>query len=50
VYEYIGARALTVTSPLTGRRYRFDEPGARSEVDQRDRSFIDRLPQLRRVT
>ena len=50
VYEYVGATALTVSSALTGRRYRFDQPGARTEVDQRDRTLVDGLPQLRRVT
>jgi hypothetical protein len=50
VYEYMGPSALTVSSPHTGRRYRFDRPGARIEVDPRDRPLVAQLPQLRRVT
>jgi hypothetical protein len=50
IYEYIGQTALTVSSPYTGRRYRFDRPGARVELDPRDRSLVARLEQLRQIT
>ena len=46
VFEYIGPTALTVVSPLTRKIYRFDKPGARSEVDLRDRSWITFVPSL----
>lgn len=49
VYEYVGPTALSVTSPYTGRRYRFDRSGARLEVDTRDRSLLATLLQLRQV-
>ena len=46
VFEYTGATALTVVSPLTRKTYRFDKPGARVEVDLRDRSWIAFVPSL----
>ncbi len=48
-FEYVGKTALTVVSPLTGKRYRFPEPGARLEVDVRDRSWITFVPHLKRT-
>ena len=47
-FEYTGATALTVVSPITGRRYRFPQPGARMTVDTRDRSWIAFVPHLKR--
>jgi hypothetical protein len=49
VYEYVGPSAVSITSPNTGRRYRFERKGARLEIDPRDRPLLDALPQLRRV-
>jgi len=46
VFEYVGATALTVVSPLTHKVYRFEKPGARAEVDRRDRSWIAFVPSL----
>ena len=46
VFEYVGATALTVVSPITRKTYRFDKPGARIEVDLRDRSWIAFVPSL----
>jgi hypothetical protein len=46
-FEYNGATALTVVSPLTGKIYRFDSPGSRVEVDPRDRSWVAFVPSLR---
>ena len=40
VFEYIGATALTVVSPITRKTYRFERPGARVEVDARDLSWV----------
>jgi hypothetical protein len=48
-FEYVGNTALTVVSPLTGRQYRFAKPGARVEVDARDRSWVSFVPHLRRA-
>lgn len=49
VFEYIGNTALTVVSPLTGKQYRFAKPGARVDVDVRDRSWVSFVPHLRRA-
>jgi hypothetical protein len=47
-FEYTGNTALTVVSPLTGRKYRFAQPGARVSVDAMDRSWIASVPHLKR--
>jgi hypothetical protein len=49
VFEYVGATALTVVSPVTRKTYRFERPGARVDVDPRDRSWIAFVPNLARV-
>jgi hypothetical protein len=46
-YQYVGRTAMTVVSPATGRRYRFDRPGAQQQVDARDRQWIERVPNIR---
>lgn len=46
VFAYAGATALTVVSPITRKVYRFDRPGAKLEVDRRDRSWLAFVPQL----
>lgn len=48
-FEYVGASALTVIGPASGRRYRFDRPGARLVVDPRDRPGLARVPRLRQI-
>jgi len=48
-FEYVGKTALTVVSPISGRHYRFAQPGARLEADIRDRSWLAFVPQLRRA-
>ena len=48
-FVYAGNTGLTVVSPITGRRYRFDRPGAQVDVDARDRSWISFVPKLRAV-
>jgi len=35
-----------VTSPVTGRYYRFDRPGARLTVDPRDSRWLLSVPNL----
>jgi hypothetical protein len=47
-FEYTGATALTVVSPVTGRKYRFQQAGARIIVDPMDRSWIAFVPHLKR--
>jgi len=49
IFEYTGLTGLTVAGPVTGRVYRFDRPGARVEVDPRDRASIAAIPILRQV-
>jgi len=46
-FEYMGKTGMTVTGPVTGRRYRFEGSGARVEVDLRDRRSLAAVPQLR---
>lgn len=48
-FEYVGRTGLTVVGPATGRRYRFDAPGARVAVDPRDRPALAKIPNLREV-
>lgn len=49
VFEYTGATALTVVSPVTRKTYRFAEPGARIEIDPRDRPWVAFVPNLIKV-
>jgi hypothetical protein len=46
VFEYVGATALTLVSPVTRKTYRFEQTGARVEVDVRDRSWVAFVPNL----
>jgi len=48
-FEYTGQTALTVVSPITGKRYRFSKPGERLEVDPRDQPLLTFVPHLVRV-
>jgi hypothetical protein len=49
-FEYIGNSALTVIGVTTGIRYRFDHPGARLPVDERDAVAFQTVPVLRRLS
>ena len=49
-FEYTGKTALTVVSPLTGRKYRFRHPGECLDVELRDQSWLPFVPNLRRAT
>ena len=49
LFQYTGKTALTVVSSKTGRRYRFDAPGARVEIDLRDRPLLADVPNLRQI-
>lgn len=46
-FVYTGRTGLTVVSPITGMRYRFEKTGARLEVDARDRSWMKFVPNLK---
>ncbi|NJM30094.1 MAG: hypothetical protein HC855_08300 [Rhizobiales bacterium] len=46
-FRYVGATALTVTGPVTGRTYRFPAPGAVMPVDPRDQASMMRVPILK---
>jgi hypothetical protein len=48
-FEYVGKTGMTVTGPVSGRRYRFDHPGSRVAVEPADKPSLAALPQLRRV-
>lgn len=48
-FVYGGNTGLTVVSPITSKRYRFDRPGSRLEVDPRDRSWMTFIPNLKLV-
>jgi hypothetical protein len=49
-FEYTGQTSLTVVGAVSGRRYRFDGPGARVVVDPRDRPSLAKVPRLRQAT
>jgi hypothetical protein len=49
VLEYTGTTGLTAIGPISGLRYRFSHPGARLEVDPRDRPSLAAVPHLRQV-
>ena len=48
-FEYIGRTALTAVGSASGKRYRFDQPGAVITVDPRDRPSLAQVPSLRLV-
>jgi hypothetical protein len=48
-FVYAGNTSLTVTGPVSGIRYRFDRPGARLNVDARDRVLLASIRQLQQV-
>ena len=48
-FEYVGTTGLTVQGPVTGKRYRFDNPGSRLLVDPQDAPAMAAVPHLRRV-
>ena len=49
LFEYVGATGMTVIGPATGRRYRFDRPGATVSVDPRDAPALTAVPRVRRA-
>lgn len=49
-FEYVGKSGLTVFGSATNKKYRFDRPGSRVEIDPRDRPSLAKVPSLREVT
>ena len=45
-YRYVGATALSVRGPISGRLYRFESPGAVLVVDRRDARSLAGVPGL----
>ena len=50
LFEYVGRTALTIIGPVTRTSYRFDSPGARAQVDSRDRNSFNLVPVLKQVS
>lgn len=50
LYQYTGATAMTVIGSISGTRYRFDQPGAKVQIDRRDLSSLAGLPNLSRLS
>jgi len=50
VFQYAGHSEMVVIGPVSGRAYRFRGPGARVEVDPRDRASLGSIPNLRRTS
>lgn len=48
-FEYTGRTALTMRGAITGRSYRFAQPGAVVAVDRRDAPSAAGVPHLRRA-
>jgi len=49
VFEYLGASALTLTGPITGRTYCFEHRGARMPVNRHDAPSLLYIPNLKPV-
>jgi len=48
-FQYVGDGALTLIGPRSGRRYRFDRPGAVLETDREDGPALAGVSVLRAV-
>ena len=48
-FVYTGNTTLTVTGPISGVEYKFNRPGARVEVDWRDRILLASIRQLQQI-
>ena len=40
ILEYVGPTSLVITGPVTGRTYRFEQPGARVRVSVHDAAAL----------
>jgi hypothetical protein len=48
-FEYFGRTGLTVLGKVSGSNYRFEKPGFQVDVDARDASSLECIPNLRRA-
>jgi hypothetical protein len=48
-FEYVGRTGLTVTGPITGKRYRFPKPGDKVAVDSNDAPSLAVVPNLQQT-
>lgn len=48
-FVYVGQTALTTVGPFTRRTYRFQQAGARLDVDARDAAGMAGVPMLRKA-
>lgn len=48
-FEYTGKTAMTVSGNISGKQYRFNNPGDKHMVDYRDASGMMKVPVLKRV-
>ncbi|MGY4831459.1 hypothetical protein ACVNIS_23010 [Sphaerotilaceae bacterium SBD11-9] len=49
MFEYVGPGQTAIRGPVSGQLYRFAQPGARVQVDARDRPGLVAMPSLRWV-
>lgn len=49
LFQYVGQTGVTVMGPRSGKRYRFDHPGAVITVDPRDRRAMTAVSILRQI-
>jgi hypothetical protein len=49
LYEYTGITRMTVQGTVSGLSYRFEQPGAKLQIDARDASSMAGIPNLRRL-
>jgi hypothetical protein len=48
-FKYTGKTALTVTGVITGKQYRFSQPGDIQTVDYRDAGAMKAVPALKSI-
>lgn len=48
-FEYVGTTSMTVAGPISGKRYHFDQPGAKVAVDPVDKPSLKAVPHLREI-
>jgi hypothetical protein len=48
-FQYVGATALTVRGPISGKTYRFAKTGNSMVVDERDAPYFGAVDSLRRL-
>jgi hypothetical protein len=48
-FEYIGKTGLSVTGPITGRRYRFNFTGDIQLIDYRDANSVSQINLLKQL-